>query len=85
MTRRLKAAGIEPVVCLWHFTFPDWLYDEKNPKRSNWLHPDSDARWQAYVNKVVPGSNRTSVISPRKTNPTARSPPLTSTDNGRRP
>ena len=54
MARRLKAAGIEPVVCLWHFTFPDWLYDEKNPKRSNWLHPDSDSRWQAYVNKVVP-------------------------------
>jgi beta-glucosidase len=54
MARRLKAAGIEPVVCLWHFTFPDWLYDEKNPKRSNWLHPDSDTRWQAYVNKVVP-------------------------------
>lgn len=54
MTRKLKAAGIEPVVCLWHFTFPDWLYDTKNPKKSNWLHPDMDARWQAYVKKVVP-------------------------------
>ena len=54
MTRKLKASGIEPVVCLWHFTFPDWLYDKANPKKSNWLHPDADARWQAYVRKVVP-------------------------------
>lgn len=54
MARRLKANGIEPVVCLWHFTFPDWLYDKEQPKKSNWLHPAADARWQAYVNKVVP-------------------------------
>ena len=54
MARRLKAAGIEPVVCLWHFTFPEWLYDTRNPKKSNWLHPDMDARWKAYVRKVVP-------------------------------
>ena len=54
MTRKLKAAGIEPVVCLWHFTFPAWLYDEKKPKESNWLHPEADARWAAYVRKVVP-------------------------------
>jgi len=54
MARKLKAAGIEPVVCLWHFTFPDWLYDAKNPKKSNWLHPDADVRWRAYVKRVVP-------------------------------
>lgn len=58
MTRRLRAAGIEPVVCLWHFTFPDWLYDHKQPKRSNWLHPAMDERWQAYVRKVVPRLKR---------------------------
>jgi beta-glucosidase len=27
MARLLKESGIEPVVCIWHFTFPDWLYD----------------------------------------------------------
>ena len=53
MARRLKAAGIEPVVCLWHFTFPDWLYDKKNPGGSNWLHPLVRERWNAYVNKMV--------------------------------
>ena len=53
MARRLKEAGIEPVICLWHFTFPDWLYDKKTPGNSNWLHPLVRERWNAYVNKVV--------------------------------
>ncbi len=54
MARKLRAAGIEPVVCLWHFTFPDWLYDKKNPKLSNWLHPQARTRWNAYLDKVLP-------------------------------
>ena len=54
MARRLKAAGIEPVVCLWHFTFPDWLYDQKNPKAANWLHPKARERWLVYLDKVLP-------------------------------
>jgi beta-glucosidase len=53
MTRKLKAAGIEPVVCLWHFTFPDWLYDPRHKGRSNWLHPHFQERWRAYVAKIV--------------------------------
>jgi beta-glucosidase len=53
MARRLKALGIEPVVCLWHFTFPDWLYDKKDPGQSNWLHPQVRERWNAYVEKMV--------------------------------
>lgn len=53
MARKLKAAGIEPVVCLWHFTFPGWLYDTKKPGRSNWLHPLFAERWRAYVEKIV--------------------------------
>ncbi|GAB4165104.1 MAG: glycoside hydrolase family 1 protein [Terrimicrobiaceae bacterium] len=53
MARQLKEIGIEPVVCLWHFTFPDWLYDKKNPGNSNWLHPDVRPRWNAYVRKIV--------------------------------
>ncbi len=53
MARELRAIGVEPVVCLWHFTFPDWLYDKKNPGASNWLHPLARERWKAYVRKVV--------------------------------
>ena len=29
MARKLKASGIEPIVTLWHFTFPSWLYDSQ--------------------------------------------------------
>jgi beta-glucosidase len=53
MARKLKAAGVEPVVCLWHFTFPDWLYDTKHKAKSNWLHPQFPERWHAFVTKVV--------------------------------
>jgi len=53
MARRLKAAGIEPVVTLWHFTFPAWLYDSKAKNRSNFLHPDVEARWKEYVTRMV--------------------------------
>ena len=53
MARELKNLGIEPVICLWHFTFPDWLYDKANPGASNWLHPTVRTRWNAYVEKMV--------------------------------
>lgn len=53
MARQLKAAGIEPIVTLWHFTFPSWLYDTKNKSRSNFLHPDVETRWKEYVTKMV--------------------------------
>ncbi len=53
MARQLKAAGIEPIVTLWHFTFPDWLYDTKKKSRSNFLHPDVEKAWSAYVDKML--------------------------------
>src|SRR5690606_9060447 len=53
MARKLKAAGIEPVVTLWHFTFPDWLYDRKRKNRSDFLHPDVEQAWNRYVTKMV--------------------------------
>jgi beta-glucosidase len=54
MAGMLREAGIEPIVCLWHFTFPGWLYDRKHPRRSNWLHPEARPRWRAFLEKVVP-------------------------------
>jgi len=53
MARKLRAAGIEPVVTLWHFTFPDWLYSTKDKAHSNFLHPDVEAAWHTYVTKMV--------------------------------
>jgi beta-glucosidase len=53
MARRTRAAGIEPIVTLWHFTFPDWLTDFDNPGKSHWLHPLTDQHWRAYVTRMT--------------------------------
>jgi beta-glucosidase len=53
MARRIRAAGIEPVVTLWHFTFPNWLTDLKMKSQSHWLHPLCDDHWRAYVMRMT--------------------------------
>jgi beta-glucosidase len=53
MARKLKAAGIEPIVTLWHFTFPSWLYDSHRKKHSDFLHPDVETAWRTYVERIV--------------------------------
>lgn len=53
MARQLRAAGIEPIITLWHFTFPDWLYEGQAKGRSNFLHPDVQEAWRNYVTRVV--------------------------------
>lgn len=53
MAKKLRAAGIEPIVTLWHFTFPDWLYDPKAKSKSNFLHPDVEPAWREYVTRMV--------------------------------
>lgn len=53
MVRRLRAAGIEPVVTLWHFTFPAWAYDPKHRGRSNFLYPGIEEAWRKHVALVV--------------------------------
>jgi len=53
MARKLKAAGIEPVVTLWHFTFPDWLVTPGDPGKSRWLHPDMLEHWGPYVERMT--------------------------------
>ena len=53
MAKALKAAGIEPIVTLWHFTFPDWLYDSKNKRKSNFLNPGVEKAWNGYVTRMA--------------------------------
>ena len=53
MARKLKAAGIEPVVTLWHFTFPSWLVTKGSAGKSRWLHPLYRERWPLYVERVT--------------------------------
>ena len=53
MCRKLKEAGIEPVVTLWHFTFPAWLTDPNDSTKTNWLHPLAREHWNLYVKRMV--------------------------------
>jgi beta-glucosidase len=53
MVLKLKKNNITPIICLWHFTFPDWLYNEAQPEVSGWLHPEFANRWNTYVTKVL--------------------------------
>ena len=52
MASRVRAAGIEPIVTLWHFTFPDWLYP-RNKSKANFMNPDVCTAWQAHVRRVL--------------------------------
>jgi beta-glucosidase len=47
--RRLREEGIEPIVCLWHFTFPDWLCNFANPLQHGWMNPGAADAWELYV------------------------------------
>ena len=47
--KALRGAGIEPVVCLWHFTFPSWLASWEDAGQYGWLNPIAAERWAAYV------------------------------------
>ena len=53
MCRKLREAGIQPVVTLWHFTFPAWLTDQKDSTKTNWLHPLARDHWNRYVTMMV--------------------------------
>ncbi len=53
MAKSLKEAGIEPYVCLWHFTFPSWLVDQKDGSKTNWSHPLAREHWDRYVTMMT--------------------------------
>jgi beta-glucosidase len=52
MAHRCREAGVEPIITLWHFTFPEWLYTGDKSK-ANFLNPDVRSAWQAHVRRVV--------------------------------
>ena len=52
MARKCRKAGIEPIITLWHFTFPEWLYP-KDKSKANFLNPDIRIAWRAHVLRVV--------------------------------
>lgn len=53
MAREVREAGVEPVVTLWHFTFPAWLYEVPDRTKANFLHPDAEGHWREFVTRMV--------------------------------
>lgn len=54
MARRLREEGITPVVCLWHFSLPDWLCNMvQDPDAHGWFHPGAPAAWERYVARMA--------------------------------
>jgi beta-glucosidase len=51
--KHLRAENITPIVCLWHFSLPDWLCDFKNPATHGWFHPDAVTAWERYVRRMA--------------------------------
>lgn len=52
LAKRLTEEKITPVVCLCHFSLPDWLSDFKQPDKHGLLHPDANAAWERYVRRM---------------------------------
>jgi|CXWL01.1.fsa_nt_gi beta-glucosidase len=52
LARRLREENITPVACLWHFVFPDWLTNLDSPKLHGWRHPNAEAAWTRYVQRI---------------------------------
>jgi beta-glucosidase len=46
--KKMRKAGVEPMVTLHHFTNPLWMVEQ-----GSWLHPDSVRWFETYVNKIV--------------------------------
>ncbi len=66
LAQALRDRGIEPVVCLWHFTFPDWGSDLDAPERHGWLHPRVKARWGPYVARMLQAfGNTVRLVAPQ--------------------
>jgi len=52
MAHHVRQAGMEPLLTLWHFTFPEWLYP-KDRSKANFLNPDIQSAWRSHVRRVV--------------------------------
>ena len=46
-----KASGLEPHVSLFHFSTPEWLWEEHDGQQG-WERPDALTHWRRYVEAV---------------------------------
>lgn len=53
--------GITPIICLWHWTFPDWGYEKDKPEQFGWMNEKIKNRWPHFV-KLIADEFKDSVI-----------------------
>lgn len=53
IAQRLREENIEPIVCLWHWTFPGWLTNLDDPASHGWLNPIASEHWKQFVTRVI--------------------------------
>jgi beta-glucosidase len=53
MCALLQASGIRPMVTLFHWSSPDWIWDHAREQETGWYHPSIVDRFSRFVRKVV--------------------------------
>jgi beta-glucosidase len=54
MMATLRAAGIRPLVTLFHWSSPDWIWDHAREEETGWYSPQIVDRFQRFVERVLP-------------------------------
>ena len=54
MVAELGANGISPLVTLFHWSSPDWIWDHARENETGWYSPDIVARFLRFVERIVP-------------------------------
>jgi beta-glucosidase len=54
MMATLSAAGITPLVTLFHWSSPDWIWDHADEEHTGWYAPNIVDRFVRFVRKIVP-------------------------------
>jgi beta-glucosidase len=54
MCARLREAGIRPMVTLFHWSSPDWIWDHARESETGWYAPSIVERFARFCDQVVP-------------------------------
>jgi beta-glucosidase len=49
----MKAHGIEPIVTLYHYVSPRWLFERDSGGKRGWERADAQEHWQRFVTSVA--------------------------------
>ena len=54
MCALMRANGIRPMVTLFHWSSPDWIWDLAREKETGWYHDSIVDRFERFVRQIVP-------------------------------